>query len=495
MSLLYPESSFKTPTVPEVSLDSTSPSWSVPEIYHPEDSVLAYDSIADDSILVNMIKESATYREAYQLFSSDKSYGKPFLQELILIPTSITVRDSNFWDDFIESFGGTSGQDKAIIDAFNQAMDAIVALVRDYHTFINKLPVNQVEQQREAGINSSVTGEGVTSSDIPSNFTSAINQPSQPQSAYDNKALSDGVMSFVQFLSSVGSIANTGFTAASLMGMLNLAEREGYNKQEVHDMLMASQGVTNDSPYRVLGNDAAFRTLSKTARSVQNVAAAQASADESVLDSRIELPIGNDPENPSIYEVKSGKDWFVQASRAKVASMVYNSFIESLRSEASQRYASAVANLEGQYQVSNFGALINESNFNRDFYANRNGATEGSSQTSIAEDLAHLRNSERMIKGAEEWFASYRAELVNSWGEQLSQRPDLMPFFYKALLDFDMEDTFYHSSNLSMGLKYGTDALDSVGNFLSNISGLPFKKFGKFAKAVKGARVVSKSSK
>lgn len=285
-------------------------------------------------------------------------------------------------------------------------------------------------------------------------------------------------MSFVQFLSSVGSIASIGFDAKSLMGMLNLAEREGYNKQEVHDLLMASHGVSSGSPFRVLGEDPAFQSLSKTARSVQNVAQAHASADESVLSSPIQLSIGNDPDNPSIYEIKSGQDWFIQASRNKVATMVYSSFIDSLRSEATQRYSSAVANLEGQYQISNFGALINESNFNRDFYANRNGATEGSSQTSIAEDLAHIRESERMIKESEEWFATYRANLVSYWGEQLSNRPDLMPYFYKAMLDFDMEDTFYHSSNPAMALKYGSNALESIGSFLSNITGLfnPFKK-------------------
>lgn len=95
----------------------------------------ALDTSNDSSILSRLIKESSTYIEAYNLFSGDKSYGKPFLQELILIPTSITVREPNFWDNVTDFFGGTSGFDKAIVDAFNQAMDAIVALVRDYHTF------------------------------------------------------------------------------------------------------------------------------------------------------------------------------------------------------------------------------------------------------------------------------------------------------------------------------------------------------------------------
>ena len=48
----------------------------------------------------------------------------------------------------------------------------------------------------------------------------------------NNEAFSSGITSFVEFINSMTNLGATAVSSESIMGMLDLAEREGYNKQE-----------------------------------------------------------------------------------------------------------------------------------------------------------------------------------------------------------------------------------------------------------------------
>lgn len=424
-------------------------------------------------ILPDLIRDSSIYIQAYDILSSDASYGLPFLEQLKMVPESYAIRDKNFWDGFTEAVGGSSGHENAITDAFNNAMDEIRLIVQNYRTFKNSLPVEQVSQLAEAGINSAITGEGVSPSTIPESLGTALSQPNTSQSAYSNEQLSQGVTSFVEFLGFMNSLIGTGFNSASLMGMLDIAERESYNKQEVHDLLLSQQGVLADSPYRVLSPSVApvLASYAEGAAAKSAVDAAASVADKKALESPISVSVGNDPNKVQHYEVKSGADWMVEASRFSIANRFSNIMIQNLTNQSKQLYAGAVASLEGEYMMANYGAMISESEFNADFYRNRDGASEGKSQTSIANSLASIRECEANVKAVENWMSEYRSSIIDHWGKQLREKPSLAPYFYKAMFDFGMEDTFYHQNAAAMGLKYGMKALDSIGSFLGHLTG------------------------
>lgn len=427
-------------------------------------------------MMTNLILSSTLYREAESILSADRKYGTSYLQLLRMIPYSHPIRDQNFWDQASNAFGATSGYDEAITDAFNSAMDEIRSLMQDYYSFLSKLPTEQVQQQRDAGINAAITGEGITTSGMTSPDASSMIAPNTSQSEYRNTSLSDGVTSFVEFIGSMANLALGGVNSANILGLLDIAEREGYNKQETHDLLLAGLGVTTDSPYRVLkpSNTPSISSLSSTAQSDQRVKSAEARAAADVLDTPISVNVGDDPNTVGHYEIMSGEDWLAEISRYQIANRFSNVMIQNLRNQGQQLYAGVLSTLEGEYNLANVNALTQQASFNSDFFSARNGLLEGQNQTDLTTSLSEIRRSESYIRSVESWMSDYRASILEHWGKQLEKRPNLAPFFYKALFDFNMEDTFYHQNGAAQALKYGMKSLDSIGSFLGHLTG--FKK-------------------
>lgn len=426
------------------------------------------------SVVTNLILSSSIYKDAVQILSSDREYGTSYLAMLRMIPFSHQVREENFYDDLTEHLGGTSSYDKAVTDAFNAAMDDIRSLMQDYYSFLSKLPSEQVDQLRDAGINASITGEDVNTSSISSPDPSGMISPNPSQASYDNSAFSQGISSFVEFINSMANLGSVGVNSKNILGLLDLAEREGYNKQEVHDLLLAELGVTTDSPYRVLNSDntPAISTLSQTASSEQRVKSAEAAASAGALDSPISVNVGSDPDSVQTYEIKSGKDWLNEISRFQIANRFGSVMINNLRTQSQQMYTDVLSRLEGEYNIANFVAQTNEAQFNSDYFTARDGSLEGANQSSLSTSLSGIREMEYNIQSFQSWLSEYRSQIIQHWGDQLEKRPSLAPYFYKAMFDFGMEDTFYHQNGAAMGLKYGMQSLNSIGSFLSSITGL-----------------------
>lgn len=467
------------------SSTSLTPSSGVrPDDWDPD---VQYDESvpAVDSVVTNLIKSSSIYKEAVQILSKDREYGSSYLSMLQMIPYSHEVRDENFWDVLANKFGGTSGYDKAVTDAFNAAMDEIRSLMQDYYSFLSKLPTEQVDQLRDAGINASITGEGVTPSSMTSPDPSGMIQSNPSQSSYDNTFLSQGITSFVEFIDSMANLGSLSLNSQNILGLLDLAQREGYNKQELHDLLLASQGVTTDSPYRVLNteNTPSISTLSQTASSEQRVKSAEAGASARALDDNISVNVGSDPDSLETYEIKSGQDWLNEISRFQIANRFGNVMIQNLRTQGQQMYADVLSRLEGEYNMANLVAQTNEAEFNSAYFSSRNGTLEGQNQSALTTALTHIKQAEEGIRSVESWFSEYRSQIIKHWGEQLEQRPVLAPYFYKAMFDFNMEDTFYHQNGASQALKYGMQSLNAIGSFIGHVTGfkrppLPQRKVG-----------------
>lgn len=424
------------------------------------------------SIVSDLILSSSVYGQAYSIFSNDRSYGQPYLQQLKAIPYAHSVRDENFWDSVANGFGATSGFETAVQDAYNVAMDEIRALVSQYYAFRNSLPSEQVQQMAEAGVNAALTGEGITPSTMANEGIVSGQQPSQ--STYTNDQLSQGVTSFVSFIDSLSQLSSVGFSSANLMGLLDIAERESLNKQELHDLMLVQLGIKPSSSRTVLdtNGDTVGNILTKGSTDAR-VAAATSSARAASLDKTYDIPNLGSPD-PSGSMRMSGLDVLNRVSEFAMVSRLGQSYSEFNRALRNAQYSDILTTLDNEGAVADAGARIAKGEFNADYYNARNGFTEGVNQTTISTRLSELKRLEIAQKEFDEMLSNYRQQTLQSWGTQINQKPHLAPFFYKALFDFGMEDTFYHQSVLGQGLKYSLQNLNSISQIVGNIIG--FKK-------------------
>lgn len=423
-------------------------------------------SVPSSSVMsmASIIKSSSTWKQAYRILSSD-SRGKPYLEQLLTIPESYALPQTDLWDDLGDLFGVNTSFDDLIVDYYNKAMEDIRQVLQDFYNFINTLPTTHTQQFADAGINSAVTGEGIEGSSMPdtSIATSATPQVSQT----DNKSLSQGVTSFVEFISAMSGIATAGFSSASLMGMLDIAERDQLNKQELHDLLMSQQGVTTSRPERILTpqNTQVVGDLAKVASTNARVASGS-------IDDSYSVQIGDDTTKQSSFEILSGEDVLRAISKQQLIEKLSNAHINSIMAQIKQTRSSILAQLETSNQEAQLSAGIAQGEFNTDYYNARNGFTEGQSQTSIQEHLKSIQQAESYLRSFAQWRAEYQYDIMSDWGNQIAQKPHLAPYFYKALFDFDMSDTFYHQSRLTMGGKYGLEFMNSAGAFLAQLVGM-----------------------
>lgn len=424
-------------------------------------------------IVSDLIMSSAVYKQAFSIFYNDKSYGQPYLQQLETIPYAHSIRDENFWDTVTNAFGGTSGFENAVQDAYNIAVGEIRNLLSQYYLFRNSLPSEQVQQMAEAGINSALTGVGITPSTMSTDGIVSENIPSQSQ--YSNDQLSQGVTSFVSFIDSISQLASVGFSSANLMGLLDIAERESLNKQETHDLLLAQMGITPSSARTVLdvGSDTVKNLINKGASDTK-VASASSVAAAGALDKVYDVPNLDSPD-PSGSMRMSGLDVLNQVSEFAMVSRLGDSFTQFNNSLRQAQYSDILSTLDNEASVAGASADIATGEFNADFYNARNGYTEGQNQTTITSRLSELKRLEIAQKEFDEMLSQYRQQVLSSWGSQIHDKPHLAPFFYKALFDFGMSDTFYHQSVLAQGLKYGMENLNVISNMVGNIIGLKKK--------------------
>ena len=124
------------------------------------------ESHRDSSTIRYMIINSDTYKQALELFSSlnDSSW----LNKLLLIPDSFADAEKNILDNV--GLGLSTQYHDKQQQSYQDAMLAIRKLVSDYYEHVNSLPITQVQQFADAGINSAITGNGVTGSELSSDI-------------------------------------------------------------------------------------------------------------------------------------------------------------------------------------------------------------------------------------------------------------------------------------------------------------------------------------
>lgn len=126
-------------------------------------SFSAYQHGSPESNLYN-VRTSEAYRVAYELFSplSDKQW----LTRLEAIASRSAVGSPSWTDDL----GLTQDYQKRQIEAYNTAIADIQNLIDSYYKWVNTLPVTQVQQASDAGVNLAVSGDisGSSQASVPS---------------------------------------------------------------------------------------------------------------------------------------------------------------------------------------------------------------------------------------------------------------------------------------------------------------------------------------
>lgn len=145
-----------------------------------------------NSAIAQQVINSPAYQSALQVLSAESD--KSWLQRLEMIPYSVDDAAQTFLDNIGLS---SSFQDKQDAN-YQYCMEQISALMTEYQTWKNSLPVNQVQQMADAGINSAITGANIAGSSIPNVGVST--DPSQVRSVDPIQAFGSAVGTAVDFI-------------------------------------------------------------------------------------------------------------------------------------------------------------------------------------------------------------------------------------------------------------------------------------------------------
>ena len=130
---------------------------------------------SNSSLIAKQVINSPSYKSAYQVLSHEND--KSWLQRLEMIPYSVQDASSTFLDDL----GLVNNQKDKQSANYQYCLEQISALMAEYQSWKNSLPITQSQQFADAGINSAITGQGINNSEIPN--VGVGTDPSSLQSA------------------------------------------------------------------------------------------------------------------------------------------------------------------------------------------------------------------------------------------------------------------------------------------------------------------------
>lgn len=444
-----------------------------------------------------MIRQSPLYKEAHSILSSDQKYGQQFLFDLEAIPYKYNMRDRNFWDGFIDDFGGTSSFDQQLNDLFNQAMEEIRLVMQRYNSFIAGLPVNQDQQLKDAGYNSSITGEGLTPSSLGVSDP-MLSVPTSDYTSQDIDKLSSGLNGFVSFIGAVAGLTDTAVGAITSLGELGIKEgelsidweklgldksqlgllaRADYRDQESHDLELIKQGLRSPSPYRsglANSNQAVLSDYADEAIYLQRINKELAKSDAENLYKPVSL--SSDPR-------LTGLDVMSRVSQLKFEFLLARQLESNIKQSLSLQYADLAGTLGQMYQIETYKSGISQAGFTQQYYDSRDPLGEGSAQSTMQQQAVALNEMQRKLYAFQDYMNNLKQYHILDWQQQIENDPSVLPFYYKAALDFDMTDVFHHQDSTHQNVFYGLQTLssglgliESISRSFDNFRGDPKKK-------------------
>lgn len=426
------------------------------------------DGYTMNDLLSEMIVASPVYQQARQLFSSDARYGQPFLEQLNAISYSMRIPEK----------GGNRVVENNITSAYNNVVAQISSLVAEYNNFINSLPETQVEQLKSAGINSDITGEGVQPSSMTQTGIEQVPEVSTPTELDIATQAINGVNTFLNLcttfsgaftsLSQLGpslkmadaNLTLAGLNADSLRTALDLAEQEGWYKQQLYDYLATQMGY---DPRPKNKYSSAYDSDGAVIDSLDaNQYAAGASSDMKRVEAETlnsPVVVGHNADGTPIE--KKGLEVFKDMSKFQLATQYSQAIERSIRAEIS-RLTSSLSETLAQ------SASMSQDAFTGDYFSELNGAgmaqlemfAQGQAVESTAiqmdnQDIANrILALQKYLLEIERINSSARWMFTEKW-INLGELDDTYSIFSNfALFGMPANDTFIHQPN-GIGISKG----------------------------------------
>lgn len=245
---------------------------------------------------------------------------------------------------------------------------------------------------------------------------------------------------------------------------VGMEKEQSYRDQENHDLNLIKQGVSPTSPNSVLAGSqqSVLKDYSSDAIYRQRLATLGSQADVGAV-YRNTYDIHGNPR-------ASGLEVFNRMSQYKLQ-MLYGKMAEDAILQAyNSEFAQIAGALDREYMISAYGSGISENEFAMNFNMARSPRLEGSSYSTIQSQLVNLNRLDIALKSHQDYM-NYLKELhILDWQEQIENDPSVLPFYYKAALDFDMTDTFHNQDPLHQDVFYGLDVLNKTTGLIESIS-------------------------
>lgn len=438
-------------------------------------------------ILQTALEMSTGYQSAMAIFSVDSKYGPRFIALLQSIISSASLPENTI---------SNRKNENNFVTAYNQLASQITSLLGQYYEFINTLPKEQVEQLADAGLNSAITGAGVTPSVLSapdSTPVQGVANTTPEESASAVFAGISGVLNFAGTFFNIFSgaaalpkaltamdlsndLSEIGIDSANLG--LQIDEESAKNRQEVHDVGMATAGyVPRESVFGQEDYGPTMQGVSQIARDNVAVSKAYARAAKKSLSSTYNIE----------DRKMSGVEVIEQMSQFNIVAEMCDSFCRAAASHTYSQFAEVASYLELQAKMSSDA-------YTSDYYDSISGSAMGIStqtvaennaaasmyQPNIAEIQARLANTQLAISRIQKLKLQASYAFANHWFDLSMKDPRYAPFAAYGMAGLPVADMWMYSPELG---QFGTshaentfvlDYAKNVGETLNEFKDLIF---------------------
>lgn len=332
-------------------------------------------------ILRTALEMSTGYQSALTIFQSDPKYGPRFIALLQSFLSSVALPENTI---------SNRKNENNFVTAYNQISSQIATLLGQYYEFINTLPKEQVEQFSEAGVNTAITGAGLSSSVLESPESAPVQGVANTTPEETASAVFNGVSSVLQFAGTFFNIFSGASALPKALTSMDLAndlssigidsaklglqidEESAKNRQEVHDINLASVGFSpRESIFGQEDYGSSLQGVSQIARDNIDVSKAYARAAKKSLSSTFNIE----------DRKMSGVEMIEQMSQFNILSEMCDSFCRAAANNTYRQFAEVASYLETQ-------AKINSDAYTADYYDSMSGSAMGIATQTISENDA-----------------------------------------------------------------------------------------------------------
>lgn len=383
------------------------------------------ESIAD---IKYRVENSEIYRQAYALFSSSPDYNL-WLQRLVGILDSINTVTNTWLDDI----GLSNHFNDSVTEAYNYAIEQIQSLLSEFQTWRNSLPSTQVQQLQDAGINSAITGQNVSSSVID---PQSVNRP-QMQSADPLQGVA--LLADIALTKIPGIASTIAGVWQTVQGVRQLNRSQSFNEKS---WLANTRKSLIEQGYTIQdGNWNTIDDFNSWTNSLQNDPAVDSTYKKNLTNYLL-----NDLEYQSLASFTTGTNWSNRAFGVDLEDL-YNDI--------------------GNYQLRTWRDTLkfkaDKAKYDSEYWNVRDGKQDG--------DLENIRRQhETFVKNFEKAQAEHKLSFLNKWIDRASKSKD-------PVAKFAVNQILFQDPTVAL-LDTGADLMYNIGEQFKQ-SGLSPLEFGK----------------